>query len=114
MSNRKAARAVSVASLIAALALGAGIVSTTLAGSDQAGAGVQSPGACEDGRSSGPDELSMEAVLARLADEGYRDVTEIEREHGRYEVEARDAEGRRVELHLDARTGDVLKRELED
>ncbi|HYH39769.1 MAG TPA: PepSY domain-containing protein [Azospirillum sp.] len=55
--------------------------------------------------------LSIRAILDRVEAQGYRDITEVEREDGRYEVKAVDAEGRRVELKLDARTGEVVKAE---
>ena len=55
--------------------------------------------------------LSVRAILDRVEAQGYRDITEVEREDGRYEVKAVDAEGRRVELKLDARTGEVIKAE---
>jgi uncharacterized membrane protein YkoI len=53
-------------------------------------------------------------VLAQLRDQGYVEIDEIERERDRFEVKARDREGRRVELYLDARTGETLKSERKD
>lgn len=58
--------------------------------------------------------LTMDEVLARLRTAGYSDFHEIEREHQRYEVKGRDADGRRVELYVDARTGEVVKEERHD
>lgn len=55
--------------------------------------------------------LSVRAILERVEAQGYRDITEVEREHGRYEVKAVDAEGRRVKVYLDARTGEIVKTE---
>ncbi len=41
---------------------------------------------------------------------GYQDIREIERKSDKlYEIEARDASGAKVELYVDARTGEVLK-----
>ena len=56
----------------------------------------------------------MDEVLARLRTAGYSDFREIERENGRYEVKGSDADGRRVELYVDARTGEVVKEERDD
>ena len=52
-------------------------------------------------------ELTLSQVESRLSAQGYR-VYEIERDDGRYEVKARDAQGRCVELDLDRRTGEIL------
>ena len=60
------------------------------------------------------DALSIAEIVARLDAAGYRDIHEIEREHGRYEVEGRDAGGNPVELVVDARTGEVLRSKRDD
>ena len=67
----------------------------------------------EGGMAKGP-AMSIEAVLKALEEQGYSDVREVEREDGRYEVKARDAEGRWRELYVDGATGKVLKSERED
>ena len=55
----------------------------------------------------------IQRVLARLSALGYQDVREVERKSDKlYEVKARDAQGRRVELYLDPRSGEVLQSEL--
>lgn len=51
---------------------------------------------------------------ARLAAAGIHDPVGIEREHGRIEIEHRDAGGRRVETWLDPATGAVIRREVDD
>ena len=57
--------------------------------------------------------LSMQQVIERLAARGYRDISEIELEsNGSYEVEARDDQGRKVELKVDGRTGELLAQEI--
>ncbi|HMM86493.1 PepSY domain-containing protein [Azohydromonas sp.] len=56
--------------------------------------------------------LDIAQVHARLEAAGYRDIVEIERERDRYEVKALDAEGRRVELDVDASTAEVRKTEV--
>lgn len=58
--------------------------------------------------------LDMNELVSRLQAQGYRDVRDIERENGRYEVEGKNADGRSVELYVDSRTGGVLRSELED
>lgn len=58
--------------------------------------------------------LSLSEITQRLADKGYGDIREVEREgRGRYEVKARNAEGHWVELYVDGATGAVLKEERE-
>ncbi|MEZ5646016.1 MAG: PepSY domain-containing protein [Burkholderiaceae bacterium] len=43
---------------------------------------------------------------------GYTEIREIERKSDKlYEIKALDSEGRRTELYVDARTGEVLKSE---
>jgi uncharacterized membrane protein YkoI len=58
--------------------------------------------------------MPMEEVLSMLKGQGYTDVSDIEREHGRYEVKAKDKEGRAVELKLDAATGKTLAMEEDE
>ena len=55
--------------------------------------------------------LPMRTILDQVEAQGYRDIREIERDKNHYEVKATDAEGRRVELELDAQTGKILKTE---
>jgi uncharacterized membrane protein YkoI len=57
---------------------------------------------------SGP-VLSLAEVAKKLEAQGYSNVTEIEFEHGAYEVKARDGKGQRVKLYLDAVTGEPIK-----
>jgi catechol 2,3-dioxygenase-like lactoylglutathione lyase family enzyme len=54
--------------------------------------------------------MSAGAVVRKLEGQGYT-VREIEREDGAYEVYATDADGVRVELYADPRTGDILRRD---
>lgn len=53
--------------------------------------------------------LSAAAVLDQLTKQGYSGFTDVELDDGKYELEGRDAEGRKVELDVDARTGAILK-----
>ena len=58
--------------------------------------------------------LPMGAVIAKLKQQGYGEIVEIERERGGYEAEVYDADGRRVELYIDGRSGDILGSEEEE
>jgi len=58
--------------------------------------------------------LEPEGILSRLRAEGYSDFVELERERDRYEVKARNADGRWVEVYVDSSTGEVLHTEFED
>ncbi|MGE0628286.1 MAG: PepSY domain-containing protein [Hyphomicrobiaceae bacterium] len=54
--------------------------------------------------------LSLDDVRSRLTAQGYR-IREIELDDGLYEVEARNAEGRKVELKIDPRSGKIVGRD---
>ena len=58
-----------------------------------------------------PAGMSMQALQTKLTAAGYRNFEEIERKRGRYEVKATDPKGQRVELYVDALTGDIVKSE---
>ncbi len=64
------------------------------------------------GRGTGP-WVNMEQVLATITAAGYSDVREIDRESRGYEVYANDAEGRRWEIKVDGRSGEIIGRERE-
>lgn len=51
--------------------------------------------------------LTIRQIYDTLEAAGYRTISEIELSHLHYEVEADDAQGRRVKLHVNARTGAV-------
>jgi uncharacterized membrane protein YkoI len=104
MTSRTLRLAAGLGGLLATAAFGAGLVQGALAQSQQTPAAV----------SDAAPTLTMEQVLAQLRDQGYGEIDEIERERDRFEVKARDREGRRVELYLDARTGETLKSERKD
>lgn len=53
--------------------------------------------------------LSVGEIAARVEQQGYRDIEEIEREGSAYEVCAEDASGREVELTVNGSTGRVEK-----
>ena len=54
---------------------------------------------------------SIDEARAAVDALGYKDIREIERDDGCYEIEASDAEGRRVELYLDPQSLAVVKME---
>ena len=108
MNSRTMRLAVGLGGLLATAGFGLGIVQGAFAQSDQPR--VQ---AGEEATAPAP-AIPMEQVLAQLKAEGYGEVYEIEREHGKYEVKARNREGRVVELYLDASTGKTLETEEED
>lgn len=57
--------------------------------------------------------MSMMQLLERITAQGYRDVREIELKGDRlYEVDATNDKGQRVEMLIDARSGEVLKQEV--
>lgn len=54
--------------------------------------------------------MNFQQIADRVVAQGYSDVREIERKSDKlYEVEAHDAKGRRVELSIDTRSGEVLR-----
>jgi len=58
--------------------------------------------------------MTMVQAIERVTALGYTDVREVERKGAKmFEVKARDAQGRWVELTLDARTGEVLRSEFD-
>lgn len=57
--------------------------------------------------------MSMMQVLERVTAQGYRDVREIELKSDRlYEIKATNDKGQRVEMLIDARSGELLKQEI--
>lgn len=109
LMNKKAALAA-----IAALTLTTGIAGTAQAGSDKDANEMARAGAVGAKPAGESTELPLDQVLARLRTAGYSDIREVEHEGGQYEVESQDAQGQRVELYLDARTGEVMKEERDD
>ena len=110
MSSRTMRLAAGLGGLLATAGFGFGIVQGAFAQSEQP-AKMPEEAIAEAAPTAA---IPMERVLAQLKAEGYGEVYEIEREHGRYEVKAKNREGRRVELALDARTGKALDIEEED
>lgn len=70
--------------------------------------------AAHEAHSTGDDQsasgfVSVAAVLEQLTKQGYSGFTDVELDDGKYELEGRDGEGRKVEIDVDARTGSVIK-----
>lgn len=63
--------------------------------------------------SSSTSKLSIEAVIARVKAEGFTDIEEVELEDAHWEVGAKDAKGKEVEIEVDPSTG-ALKVEPKD
>jgi hypothetical protein len=59
-------------------------------------------------------QLTIRDIYDRLEAAGYREIREIEYSHGRYEVEARNAQGARVKLYVNAATGTVERARSRD
>ncbi len=57
--------------------------------------------------------ISQERAVAIAREQGVATVREVELDDGVWEVEGRTAEGRKIEVDIDPRTGAVLKRELD-
>lgn len=59
--------------------------------------------------------LSIPELIERLSREGYGDVGAVERKGDKlYKVEARDTQGRKREMQVDARTAEVLASEADE
>jgi hypothetical protein len=56
--------------------------------------------------------LSQDAISAKLKEQGF-DVVRTETKRACYEVKARDAQGRRVELKVDPATARIVRQEPE-
>lgn len=89
------------------LAAWAGLAATTLEFARTAAAAVD-PDSTAAMAPTGA-RLTIGDIYERMKAAGYRGITEIEWEDGYYEVEARDAHDREVELHVDGSTGAVIR-----
>ena len=58
--------------------------------------------------------LTAQQVVAALQAAGYRNVHDLEFEHGRWEADAVNAAGQRVELHINPYTGAIERERLDD
>lgn len=57
--------------------------------------------------------MSVAQIAEHFSAQGY-DVRSVESEKGRYEIEAVDKDGRRVEIDAHPVTGEILKQERDD
>jgi hypothetical protein len=88
-----------IAAVLATVALSA-IAGATLAADDR----------CTDAPKSA--WLSQDAIAAKLKEQGF-EVARTETKRACYEVKARDAQGRRVELKVDPATARIVRQESE-
>ena len=58
--------------------------------------------------------LSIEDVRAMAFDKGFATIREIELDDGVWEVEGRDGSGHKVEMEVDARSGQIVKMRRKD
>ncbi|ERJ20831.1 Peptidase propeptide [Salinisphaera shabanensis E1L3A] len=57
---------------------------------------------------------SIADVVQMLESQDYTQIDEIDRDMDRYDVEATDPAGQRVELTIDANSGEILRSERDD
>lgn len=94
VSTRFVPKAMQAAALASLIALGAG---TALA---------QAPAASAA-------SMNFGQIAEAVQKQGFTEIREIERKSDKlFEVEAQDASGTKVELYVDARSGEVLKTEF--
>lgn len=56
--------------------------------------------------------MDLRQIVEHVVSLGYRDVKEVERKSDKlFEVKTRDPQGAWVELHIDSRSGEILRRE---
>lgn len=100
------------------LAIGTATVAALMLGAGAAHAQSQSPApAAAAPQQAGADtasRLNIGEIYERVTQAGYQDVREIELDDGRYEVKARDAQGQRIKLYVNARSGEVEHGRLDD
>ena len=58
--------------------------------------------------------LTVRQIYDTLTAAGYRNIREIEHEHGRYEVKAQNAQGAHVKLYVNATSGAVERTRTRD
>lgn len=66
-------------------------------------AAIAGDGSCRDA------PVSIDRAIAVAREAGMAYISEVECEHGRWEVEGRDADGRKFEVEISAQDGRVLK-----
>ncbi len=96
---------------LAALALGAATLTGAAAYAQTAAPAPAQPAAAAPAAAA---TLTVRQIYDTLTAAGYRNITEIELEHGRYDVKADNAQGQRVKLRVDAQSGAVLRSRIKD
>jgi hypothetical protein len=61
-----------------------------------------------------PTEISIKEVIAKLEALGYKNIHDVEKDDGVWEVDATTADGRRVELDIDPRDGSIIRERPDD
>jgi hypothetical protein len=62
----------------------------------------------------GAKHLTIEDVRALAFDKGIATIKEIELDNGTWEVEGRDESGHKIEMKVDARSGEIVKMRRKD
>lgn len=57
----------------------------------------------------GPNDISMDQARGIATKEGYSKIHSVEFDDGRWEIDAVDANGREVEIEIDAASGKVVR-----
>ncbi|MBL0503310.1 PepSY domain-containing protein [Aeromonas caviae] len=57
--------------------------------------------------------LDMAALVKLLLAQGYHDIREVELEGDKFEVDTLNVDDQRVQLQVDANTGEITKKEAE-
>lgn len=68
-----------------------------------------SPVAAQTDRYGGQSQMSATELVQHLESQGYTNIHDIEFDDGLFEVDARDPEGRAVELKIDPTNGSILE-----
>lgn len=103
--------AIAAAALSLTALFGAGTYAVAQTASAPASAPAASPAAAPQ-TAAVPAPMSIQDLLGKLTAQGYTDVSEVERKGDKlYEVKARDAQGRRMEMKVDSRTAEILHSE---
>ena len=87
-----------------ALAAGSGLTLGVALAQVQAPAAAQAPAATA---AEPKPRLTVREIADRVEAAGYRDITEIELDGSHYEVKARDAQGARIKLVVNAGSGEI-------
>lgn len=94
-------------------AAAAALLLATAAPAALAQASAPAPAATAATATTAAPSMGFQQVVDRVSALGYTDVREVERKGDKlFEVKARNPQGRRAELLVDARSGEVLRTEV--